>query len=64
MNIVNWDTQQSSSSITGPYIFIMILRHFTRRGEFSERLMCLNIEWTLYTCRNSNWEQLRRIRQL
>ena len=32
--------------------------------EFSERLTCLNIEWKLYTCRNSNREQLRKIHQL
>ncbi len=42
----------------------MILWHFTRCGEFSEGLMCLSIEWKLYTCRNSNREQLRKIHQL
>ena len=26
--------------------------------------MCLSIEWKLYTCRNSNREQLRKIHQL
>ena len=30
---------------------------------FSEGLMCLSIEWKLYTCRNSNREQLRKIHQ-
>ena len=34
-------------------VIIMILRHFTRCGEFSEGLMCLSIKWKLYTCRNS-----------
>ncbi len=42
----------------------MILWHFTRCGKFSEGLMCLSIEWKLYTCRNSNREQLRKIHQL
>ncbi len=28
---------------------------------FTEGLMCLSIEWKLYTCRNSNREQLRKI---
>ena len=32
--------------------------------NFSEGLMCLSIEWKLYTCRNSNREQLRKIHQL
>ena len=31
---------------------------------FSEGLVCLSIEWKLYTCRNSNREQLRKIHQL
>ncbi len=30
----------------------------------SEELMCLSIEWKLYTCRNSDREQLRKIHQL
>ena len=42
----------------------MILWHFTRREEFSKGLMCLSIEWKLYTCRNSNQEQLRKIYHL
>ena len=29
--------------------------------NFYEGLMCLSIEWKLYTCRNSNREQLRKI---
>ncbi len=32
--------------------------------NFSIGLMCLSIEWELYTCRNSNREQLRKIHQL
>ena len=28
--------------------------------NFAEGLMCLSIEWKLYTCRNSNREQLRK----
>ena len=31
---------------------------------FSIGLMCLSIEWKLYTSRNSNREQLRKIHQL
>ena len=41
----------------------MILWHF-RYGEFSKGLMCLSIEWKLYTFRSSNREQLRKIHQL
>ncbi len=32
--------------------------------NFLKGYMCLSIEWKLYTCRNSNREQLREIRQL
>ncbi len=32
-------------------------------GLLSIGLMCLSIEWELYTCRNSNREQLRKIHQ-
>ncbi len=42
----------------------MILWHFTRCAEFSKGLMCLSIEWKLYTCRNSKREQLRKNHQL
>ena len=45
-------------------LIIMILWHFTRCGEFSKGLTCLNIERKLYTYRNSNREQLRKIHQL
>ncbi len=36
----------------------------SRCGEFSEGLMCLSIEWKLYTSRNSNREQLKKIHPL
>ena len=32
--------------------------------DFSEGLICLRFEWKLYTSRNSNREQLRKIHQL
>ncbi len=32
--------------------------------NFLQGVMCLSIEWKLYTCRNSNREQLRKIHQL
>ncbi len=41
----------------------MIFCHFTRCGEFSKGLMCLGIEYKLYTWRNSNRKQLRKIHQ-
>ena len=39
---------------------ILLTIRKSKNCEFSKGLMCLSIEWKLYTCRNSNREQLRK----